>query len=387
MKKILGVALIASLVLGGASSVFAQEVNCTPHSVEVVSDTTNTVQGAGNAVAVTFIHPAWTASVPGATWIWSVDPVANPTLEETATFEKQFTVVGTPTAATLDIASDNSYQVWVNGTLIGADASENNHALATQDQYTASVLGALVEGLNTITIEVKNWEQPGGNAQSNPAGLLYKLVVDSEECENPNTIKVINNNGADVVNNVIVKASTGGNDANGGNAGSAGNGGSVNSSDSENVGGVGGNSGNGGVGGIIVTGGAEAGASVTNLVNYNVTRVNGCNCGADLIKAKNNNGASVTNNVGVKAKTGKNNANGGNVGGGYVLLIDNEINGGTGNGGSVNNSNDQNQGGADGNSGNGGAGGTIITGPAFSVASILNTINSNLITIGSEAEE
>jgi len=109
--------------------------------------------------------------------------------------------------------------------------------------------------------------------------------------------------------------------------------------------------------------------------------VNGCNCGADLIKAKNNNGASVLNGLGVFAKTGKNDTNGGNTGS-------------AGNGGSVNNSNDQNQGGAGGNSGTGneelpgggGMGGLILTGPAEALASILNTINSNLIVIGPDAE-
>jgi len=160
---------------------------CQEHSLSVVSDTTNTVLGNGNAVAVTYIHTAWTASIPGATWIWSVDPVANPTQDEFSTFEKQFNVSGDVTSAVLDIASDNSYIVWINGILVGQDASENNFSSIGQDQYTTTVVAALQSGANTIKIEVKNWALGGGTQYTNPAGLLYKLVVNSKECSSSST--------------------------------------------------------------------------------------------------------------------------------------------------------------------------------------------------------
>jgi hypothetical protein len=200
----------------------------------------------------------------------------------------------------------------------------------------------------------------------------YTGECQRQEEERQQRIKVTNNNGAEVNNDVYVGASTGGNDANGGNGGSAGNGGSVNNSDDDNRGGNGGNSGNGGAGGAIYTGDAVATGNVANMVNFNTTRINGCNCGANLIKVRNNNGALVNNSLRVKAKTGYNDANGGNVGG----------EGGAGNGGSVNNSDDDNQGGNGGNTGNGGAGGWIQTGIADSLGSIVNNVNRNRTRIG-----
>ncbi|MBS3903140.1 MAG: hypothetical protein KGZ30_02055 [Anaplasmataceae bacterium] len=181
-------------------------------------------------------------------------------------------------------------------------------------------------------------------------------------------IFVKNNNGASVTNQVMVSASTGGNDANGGYAGNGGAGGSVNSSDSENVGGNGGAAGDGGMGGGVQTGDAVAAAEIANVVNSNDVEVDACGCNVDLIKVRNNNGASLANQLYVKAKTGYNNADGGNAGS-------------AGDAGSVNSSNDQNTSGNGGNSGNGGAGGVVITGVAQSISAIANVINSNIVRI------
>lgn len=233
MKKILIVSFALAFVLGtfptAALANGSSCTNCTDHTIEVVSDTSNIVlPGGGNAVPVTFIHPAWTASIPGATWIWSVDPVANPTTDEFSTFEKSFNVSGVVTSAVLDIASDNSYKVWINGTLVGEDASENNFSSA--DQYTATVVSALQSGANTIKIEVKNWALGGGTSETNPAGLLYKLVVNSTECPPPcclGEVKVKNRNRAVVTNNMSVVANTGGNVTAGGSGGNGGTSGST----------------------------------------------------------------------------------------------------------------------------------------------------------------
>lgn len=213
---------------GTSGSTIAVGGSCQEHSLTAVSDTSNVIlPGGGNAVPVTFIHPAWTANIPGATWIWSVDPVANPTTDEFSTFEKSFSIVGSVTSAVLDIASDNSYKVWINGTLVGEDASENNFSSTGQDQYTTTVVSALQSGANTIKVEVKNWALGGGTPTTNPAGLLYKLVVNSKECP---------------AGSVAIGGS-----ANGGSGGS--------------------NSGN------ITTGAATAKSKVINKVNTNITRV------------------------------------------------------------------------------------------------------------------
>ena len=189
-------------------------------------------------------------------------------------------------------------------------------------------------------------------------------------------ITVNNTNDAYVRNDVNVSASTGGNDANGGTGSAAGNGGSVNSSNSGNVGGDGGDGGNGGDGGDIWTGDAEAVSFIENDVNYNKTKISvDCDCegsNVDDVTVTNNNYAKVKNDVDVKAKTGYNDANGGDAGCDCV---------GGGDGGSVNNSNSGNAGGDGGNAGDGGDGGYINTGFAGAGSGIVNLVNHNITRI------
>jgi hypothetical protein len=141
----------------------------------VVSDATNTVETpAGNAVALSVINPGWTASIPGATWIWSTDPVLAPTTaDDTKTFDKTFTVTGTFGTASLDIAADNFFTVYVNGLQIGSEQSnENNFQSGTQHNY---VVTNLVTGSNTIKVVATNKGVANTDPASNPAGVLYKL--------------------------------------------------------------------------------------------------------------------------------------------------------------------------------------------------------------------
>jgi len=163
-------------------------------SVTIHSDETNTVveKGGANAMALSFIHSAWTAVIAGATWIWGDNPVLDPANEETQTFEKSFVWNGPVTSAILDIAADNSYEVTVNGTLFGGDPSENNFAIATQDIHDIS---ALIEtGTNTLSIAVTNWAG-NANPQSNPAGLLYRLVVEGDNQVDCTTVPTPTNGG------------------------------------------------------------------------------------------------------------------------------------------------------------------------------------------------
>src|SRR3989344_4598471 len=242
-------AAYAALVLGYAAPAMAQEVNeCIAHTETIVSDTTNTV-ATGNAPAVAVaVHPGWTASIPGATWIWESQPT---TLNETVAFEKQFTVVGTVLSATLDIASDNNYRVLIDGVEVALDANANNFQLATQDTHNLTAF--VTPGTHTLRIEVTNIGTY--NVSSNPAGLLYKLVVESEECPPPlcpcecanehevgetgydkydkksypphNSINITVCNSGSIENSTNSSASTGGNTAGGSYGGAGGHGGSV----------------------------------------------------------------------------------------------------------------------------------------------------------------
>ncbi len=148
-------------------------------TVTVVSDATNNVvEDAIAAVPTYAAHPAWTASIPGATWIWSSFHVAAPTTQETKTFTKTFTVTGTVTGATLDLAADNNYKVWVNGTEVSTSVTGTNFAAAT----TVTVPTALfVQGSNEIKMEVTNLAGDA-NPESNPAGALYKLTITKNAC-------------------------------------------------------------------------------------------------------------------------------------------------------------------------------------------------------------
>mgnify|MGYP001578846756 CR=1 FL=1 len=165
-----------------------------PVTQTFVSDTTTTVVGDGNAIAVAVIHPAWTASIPGATWIWESGPTG---LDEIVGFEKVFTASGAIISANLAIASDNSYKVFIDGIEVAADPTEYNFTLATQD--THNLTANITPGLHTLRIEVKNW---GTFSEFfNPAGLRYKFTVVT--CPSPETAEIhgskfwdINGNGA-----------------------------------------------------------------------------------------------------------------------------------------------------------------------------------------------
>ncbi len=160
--------------------------DCVETSGSIVSDESvmNVTDGNIPAEALTFVHPGWTASIPGATWIWATDPVESPTNDAdlTKVFTKTFNVVGTPQTGTLDIAADNYYSVKINGISVGSElVNENNFQLATQDSY--DVTSFLVNGANTIEITATNKEiGESADPAANPAGILFKLSWTAEDC-------------------------------------------------------------------------------------------------------------------------------------------------------------------------------------------------------------
>lgn len=149
----------------------------------IVSDSETQVDE-GNATS-TFEHDAWTADddITGATWIWSSFFVEDPATTTVKTFTRTFSWTGdTNISATLDIASDNSYEFSINGNPVGGDAAENNFATSTWDSYDVS--SEIVEGQNTLEFTVTN-EGGDDDPEANPAGLLYKLTLEGENCEVP----------------------------------------------------------------------------------------------------------------------------------------------------------------------------------------------------------
>lgn len=156
---------------------------CDPeHSDIIVSDTSTQVDS-HDAVLVDPIHPRWTASVGSvdAEWIWSENPIAD-AADETKTFTKTFNITGTPLGATLTVAADNGFSALINGQSFScADPEEFNYQ-AGHENVCPIAADLLNSGSNTLSITVNNMGV--GNMPGNPAGLLYKLVVNSNQCEN-----------------------------------------------------------------------------------------------------------------------------------------------------------------------------------------------------------
>ena len=159
-----------------------EDTDCTPVTTVIVSDETNTVTGGGDAVA-TFVHANW-ASIADATWIWS-SALVNPDnmgADETVEFNKSFSIDGTITNATLELASDNGYDFAINGDSVASNAGEHNYESVTGPLDVTSTIN---EGSNDIVASVTNMANGNTNPEENPAGLLYKLTIDHLVCENP----------------------------------------------------------------------------------------------------------------------------------------------------------------------------------------------------------
>ena len=150
-------------------------------TLTVVSDGTNTVVENETLAVPTWVHTAW-ANITGSTWIWGTPEVLAPTTQETETFSKHFSVTGTVTEATLELAADNSYEVWVNGTKVASSSPrspEYNYGSVTTVTVPTAVF---VQGDNEMKMQVTNLALSGSTPHSNPAGALYSLEITKNAC-------------------------------------------------------------------------------------------------------------------------------------------------------------------------------------------------------------
>lgn len=155
-------------------------------SSDYVSNNTVMVDSHAAVPVSTPVNGAWSANIPGATWIWSEADVLNATVDTTKTFDKTFTVVGTPKDSSLMIAADNNYDVKVNGVaVVGPGCSDITGATFGGAQTCTIPAAMMTTGTNTLSIIVKNWAVAGSDAKSNPAGLLFKLNLHNNECITP----------------------------------------------------------------------------------------------------------------------------------------------------------------------------------------------------------
>src|SRR3989344_908853 len=178
MKRILlsiGTLVVVGAIVAGATIAFYNDTETSTGNIFVagsidlkVDHTLATYNGVGSMIIVSddqtqvnshdavpvtphFYWSAWTAVVPGATWIWEEDPENDPANVET--FTRTFNWTGGPVSdATLLVASDNSFTGDLNGN--GFSGPGNHYASGTE--VTISVTGDVQPGLNTLTFVVDN---------------------------------------------------------------------------------------------------------------------------------------------------------------------------------------------------------------------------------------
>ncbi len=160
----------------------------------VTSDSATTAHGTGAGAVTAYTDSRHTAVIDDADWIWSTAETLDAQNGENQSFTRTFAVEGdTITSAVLDIATDNSYNVIINGTVYGGDTDPYNFTTSGQDSWDISSL--VTTGTNVITFEVRNWSSSFSDPKVNPAALMYSLVITTEtansDCETQNHPPVI----------------------------------------------------------------------------------------------------------------------------------------------------------------------------------------------------
>jgi hypothetical protein len=129
-----------------------------------------------------YLLPGWTASIPGATWIWARRASPNATSPITGattpaafaefTLQAQFYLCDVPTGGSISIASDDIAEVFLNGASAPIVASTSHSTVATVNVPATS----LAQGQNIIEVKVRNAANPAdcasGEYRCNPAGVL-----------------------------------------------------------------------------------------------------------------------------------------------------------------------------------------------------------------------
>ena len=147
-------------------------------SINIYSDSNTDVVGPdmpiqSPAVPLSFISQAWT-SIPGAQWIWDAPSVTDPSFDQSSTFSRGFYLYTTPSSATLKVSADNKLQTFANGLPTTCNCSS---CFSSSNQVTCNIASTLKPGWNYVVFTVINTGVSGSDYASNPAGLLYSLVI------------------------------------------------------------------------------------------------------------------------------------------------------------------------------------------------------------------
>jgi hypothetical protein len=167
-----------------------------------VTNTTWTVKDAnGDSLGDATVVPAnvaWTANIPGATWIWAPNQTA-PASDTEFVFQTPFWLCGDPEdGGTIQFAADNYAEVRLNGTLIARTPPAGSfQAFSTvtsiidtfvdESGATRPLRSVLAKNMNIIEVKARNASstcQPD-NYDCNPAGVLLKATFSDALVENP----------------------------------------------------------------------------------------------------------------------------------------------------------------------------------------------------------
>ncbi len=144
--------------------------------IAAVSDATTTWNSNGTwlPAALTWDQlPGWTHAIAGAKWLWSTSAMQSPEQDTQVEFARTVTLPagGGTVVASLTLAVDGSFVCLVGGKLAGVSTSENNYG----SPLVQPITGKLKAGDNVLTCTVVNPGKVGSTAQTNPAGLLFRV--------------------------------------------------------------------------------------------------------------------------------------------------------------------------------------------------------------------
>jgi hypothetical protein len=153
-------------------------------------------EGVWKSAVPCWTHPSW-PTITGATWIWrtyQTDPAWEynnvPYYPETDeyywTFRRIFYLPDDAykiSGELVTITADNAYKIYINGVFIGGDGRLHRDGPDNQEWRTVENYyyfdGMLKPGENVIMIKAVNFFS-WGPSSSNPAGLIYKVVLTYE---------------------------------------------------------------------------------------------------------------------------------------------------------------------------------------------------------------
>jgi len=172
-------------------------LDCQMCNVLIQSDTSNeVVSGLGNDPGVSLPRPAevvtptwitdqyWVDPLGTADWIWATTVVTDYDWQNTVTyvFEKKFQWHGPADGASLSfgMAADNQYRVTLNGEEIAKNTNESNSNSIFNVPEGVITANLITNGENVLRFEVTNLAQPQYDADHNPGGLMYRMVINGD---------------------------------------------------------------------------------------------------------------------------------------------------------------------------------------------------------------